>query len=152
MNPQAAQNYLKTRVQTATPEQLQMMLYDGAIRFAEQTKLALVKKDWEGVYTHCSRAQKIVAELNSGLKHSIAPDMCGKLAALYNFIYRKLVEASTQHTLQSIDEALRLLHYQRETWVLLLDRLAKEKAAAAAARIDLPAPNARMEAMISMQG
>ncbi|MDB5290844.1 MAG: Flagellar protein FliS, partial [Phycisphaerales bacterium] len=36
MNPQAAQNYLRTRVLTATPEQLQMMLYDGAIRFAEQ--------------------------------------------------------------------------------------------------------------------
>ena len=35
MNPQGAQNYLRTQVLTATPEQLQMMLYDGAIRFAE---------------------------------------------------------------------------------------------------------------------
>ena len=41
MNPNAAQNYLRMRVMTATPEQLQMMLYDGAIRFAEQGRAAL---------------------------------------------------------------------------------------------------------------
>ena len=39
MNQQAAQNYLKTKVFTATPEQLQLMLYDGAIRFGEQAKV-----------------------------------------------------------------------------------------------------------------
>jgi len=38
-NPQAAQNYLKTKVFTATPEQLQLMLYDGAIRFGEQARV-----------------------------------------------------------------------------------------------------------------
>ena len=35
MTAQAAQNYLKTKVFTATPEQLQLMLYDGALRFGE---------------------------------------------------------------------------------------------------------------------
>src|SRR5258707_6932531 len=104
MNPQAAQNYLRTRVLTATPEQLQMMLYDGAIRFAEQAKLALEKKDWEGGYLNCSRAQKIIAELNSGLKRDIAPELCGKLASLYNYIYRKLIEASMHHQTAAIQE------------------------------------------------
>ena len=39
-NPQAAQQYLRTKVLTATPEQLQLMLYDGAIRFLKSQGFA----------------------------------------------------------------------------------------------------------------
>ena len=41
MTPQPANQYLRTKVLTATPEQLQMMLFDGALRLAEQARLAL---------------------------------------------------------------------------------------------------------------
>ena len=85
MNPQAAQNYLRTRVFTATPEQLQMMLYDGAVRFAEQARPALEKKDWETAYNMISRAQKIITELTCTLRHEINPELCGRLASLYNY-------------------------------------------------------------------
>jgi flagellar protein FliS len=149
---QNAQNYLRTKIFTATPEQLQLMLYDGAIRFAEQAKMALEKKNYEESYNLISRTQKIIAELASGLKHDIAPDLCGKLASLYNFVYRKLIDANIKHEIPAIDEALRILKYQRETWAMLLNQLGKQKAAAAATRIDMPSPSARMEASISMQG
>jgi len=152
MNPQAAQSYLRTRVLTATPEQLQMMLYDGAIRFAEQARAALQKQDFENTFANISRAQKILTELNGGLKHKVAPDLCGKLASLYNYIYRKLVEASAHHRLDSLDEALKLLRFQRETWAMLLGKLAQEKAATHAARLDMPEPSAAMEASISIRG
>ena len=150
MNPQAAQNYLRTRVLTATPEQLQMMLFDGAIRFAEQARAALEKKDFEGKYNNISRAQKIVTELLGSLKHDLSPDLCGKLAAIYHYTYRKLVEASVEHRMDSLDEALRILRYQRETWAMLLDQLGKQKAGAAAAKINMPAPSSRMESQIKM--
>ena len=152
MNPQAAQNYLKTRVMTATPEQLQMMLYDGAIRFCEQAAPAIEKKDWEATYHTLSRAQNIVTELISSLRHDLQPDLCKKLAGLYTFIHRKLVEASTQHKMESLNDALRLLRYQRQSWAMLMEQLGKEKAATAARRIDIPAPSSRMEASISVQG
>ncbi|HWE00990.1 MAG TPA: flagellar export chaperone FliS [Tepidisphaeraceae bacterium] len=152
MNPQAAQNYLRTRVFTATPEQLQMMLYDGAIRFTEAGKAAIAKKDWEGTYLNLSRAQKIITELTSGLKPDIAPDMCARLASLYNFIYRKLVDASLHHTIESAEEAIKLLRYQRDTWALLMEKLGKQKAGSAATNIDIPAPNAKMEAVLSVHG
>lgn len=150
MNPQAAQNYLRTRVFTATPEQLQMMLYDGAIRFTEQARPALEKKDWEVSYNMISRAQKIISELNSTLKHDVQPELCGRLAGLYNFVYRKLVEANVEHKIEALDEALKILHYQRDTWALLLDELGKQKAAGVARKLDLPAPSARMESSISL--
>ena len=68
MTNQGANQYLRTKVLTATPEQLQLMLYDGAIRFAEQARLALQKKDFEGSYNGISRAQKIIAELSCALR------------------------------------------------------------------------------------
>lgn len=152
MNPQAAQNYLRTRVLTATPEQLQLMLYDGAIRFSELGRAAILKKDWEATYHNFVKAQKIIAELTAGLKKDLAPDLCSNLAALYNFVYRRLTTASIHHTIESVDEALKILRYQRETWVLLLDQLAKEKAAKHASRLDIPAPDMKMEASFSAQG
>jgi flagellar secretion chaperone FliS len=152
MSGNPAQHYLRTKVLTATPEQLQLMLYDGAIRFAEQARAALGEKRYEQSYELLSKAQKIILELQCGLKHDVSPDLCGKLAALYNFVYRKLVDANVQHVVEPIDEALNILRYQRETWALLLQQLSQSKAAVMARKLDIPAPSGRMEASISLQG
>jgi flagellar protein FliS len=152
MNPQAAQNYLRTKVLTATPEQLQLMLFDGAIRFGQQARQALVEKNWEQSYTLISRVQKIVTELNASLKHDVSPELCGKLAALYNYAFRKLIEANLEHKVDSLDEALKVLGYQRETWAMLLQQLAQKKAGVMATKLEMPTPSERMEATISMQG
>ena len=150
-NPQAAQ-YLRMRVMTATPEQLQMMLYDGALRFAEQARAALESRDYERGYNTISRVQKIITELSCSLKRDRFPELCDKLSALYAYVFKKLVEANVDHSVAALDEAIGLLRYQRETWAMLLEQLGKQKAAAAAAKIDLPAPDKRMEASISMRG
>jgi flagellar secretion chaperone FliS len=147
-----AQNYLRTKVFTATPEQLQLMLYDGAIRFGEQAKAALEQKNYEKSFELLCRTQKIIAEMTASLRHDVSPELCGKLASLYNFVYRKLIESNIEHTMPPLVEALNILRYQRETWVMLLDKLGKTKAAAAATKLDMPEPNARMERSISMQG
>lgn len=152
MSASVANQYLRTKVLTATPEQLQLMLYDGAVRFAEQARVALLQKNRDQSYTLIVRAQKIISELLSGLRHEVAPEICGKLASLYTFCYRKLIDANLHHRVEDLDEALGILRYQRETWVLLLDQLGKQKAAAAASRIDMPAPSEAMEARISVTG
>jgi flagellar protein FliS len=149
-NPNAAQSYLRTKVMTATPEQLQMMLYDGALRFGEQGRAALQARDFEKSYTMISKVQKILSEMIGALKHDVYPELCGKLASLYSFAYRKLIEANIDHDLKALDEALDVLKYQRETWGLLLNQLGQQKAGAAAARIAMPAPDARMEASIKL--
>jgi flagellar protein FliS len=128
------------------------MLYDGAIRFGEQARVALENKRFDQSFELLSRTQKIIAEMTASLKHDISPDLCGKLAALYTFVYRKLIEANVEHKVAPLDEALTILRYQRETWTMLLEQLGKTKAAAAASKLDMPAPSPRMEASISMQG
>jgi flagellar protein FliS len=152
MNPQAAQKYLRTKVLTATAEQLQMMLFDGAVRFCDQARAALEKKNWELSHKALTDTQAIVTQLIGALNPSINPDLCGKLKSLYVYAYKKLVDANLNHKIESLDEAVKVLKYQRETWMMLMEQLAKQKAAAAAATIDMPGPDARMEASISMQG
>src|SRR4051812_34282568 len=130
-----SQEYLKTKVMTASPEMLTLMLWDGAIRFAEQGKEAILKKDIEASYKALVRSQRVGMGLNRGLKHEVNPDLCGKLAALYNFIYRRLVDANLEKEAKFVDDALEIMRHQRETWVMLMDQLTKERAAEAQATV-----------------
>src|SRR5277367_1131705 len=130
-----SQEYLKTKVMTASPEMLTLMLWDGAIRFAEQGKEAIRRKEIEGSYKALLRSQKIITELSTALKRDVAPDLCGKLAALYNFIYRRLVSANLSKDEKLVDDALEIMRHQRETWAMLMDKLAKEKAGEAQATV-----------------
>ncbi|NJL30430.1 MAG: flagellar protein FliS [Phycisphaerales bacterium] len=72
------------------------------------------------------RAQKIVLELSTSLKHEVAPDLCTKLTALYNYIYKQLVEATLQRDPNLVKEALTLLEYETQTWRMLMDKLTQE--------------------------
>jgi len=151
MNPQAAQSYLRAKVLTAA-EQLQLMLFDGGIRFAEQGKAALLKTDYQTSHKCLTRAQEIVNELTSNLRRDVFPELCEKLAALYAYAHRHLVQANVRHDTALVDEALKVLRFQRETWAMLLQQLGKTKAAEAATRHE-PANDAlRADATISMQG
>ncbi len=119
--------YLRNAVMTASPEQLQLMLYDGAIRFTRQGIEGLEKEDFEEVFNGFSRAQKIVLELLSSLNYDVDRALCTQMAGLYNYIYRRLVEANVQRNLAMAREALQLLEYQRETWVMLMNKLGADR-------------------------
>jgi flagellar protein FliS len=133
-----SQEYLKNAVMTAPPEQLQLMLYDGAIRFTTQGLEAMRVKDREGCFNALDRAQRIVLELSNGLRHEINPELAEQMSALYSFVYRQLVEANVNQEPKAAEDALRILRHLRETWVLLLDKLTKERKAQAT---DEPAAN-----------
>jgi flagellar protein FliS len=149
MNSQAAHSYLKAKVLTATPEQLQLLLYDGAIRFAEQGKGALEKKDFQASHHALSRAQMIINELISSLRRDVYPELCGKLAALYTYAHRNLVKANTRHEIEAVDEALKVLRFQRETWAMLLAKVGKTRADQAP---DVSPSDSQAQSTICMQG
>ena len=126
MPPTGPNPYLKTKILTATPEELRLMLYEGAIRFAQQARTAIQEKNWESSYNALMRAQKIVLELSTSLNHQADPVLCDKLSALYTYIYKLLVDANIEHQTKPVDEALRLLEYEKETWQLLMAKLAEQ--------------------------
>ena len=150
MNPNAANEYLRAKVLTATPEQLQLMLYDGAVRFTEKGRTALVAKNYDQSYHNITKAEKILLELNCSLKHDVAPDLCRNLSAIYMFCYRRLVEANTTRSVESLEEVIGILRYQRETWAMLMQQLGKQKAGMAAAKLTMPEPSAAMEQSIRL--
>ena len=154
MNPQSqhAKNYFRTRVMTATREQLQMMLFDGAVRFATQARTALEKKDYEASYSALTRTQHIVSELLSTLDHKQDPELCAKLAGLYNYVFRNLVQANVSREVAPLDDALKILQYQRDTWALLMQNMGGAKEGDAPTKTAAAAPTARMEPTLSVTG
>ena len=126
---QASNEYLRNAVLTATPERLHLMLYDGAIRFTRRGIDGINNKNWEEAFNGFSRAQKIVLELLNSLNYDVDKDLCTRMAGLYNFVYQKLVEAGTSRDTAIAGEAVKILEYQRETWVMLIDKLREERSA-----------------------
>lgn len=115
--------YLRDAVLTATPEQLQLMLYDGAIRFALQGRDAIVRKDYEASFEKLTRAQHILLEMLGGLNYDANPELCKRMASTYNFLYRKLVDGCVKREVGDIDDALKVLRIERETWQILVDKV-----------------------------
>jgi flagellar protein FliS len=125
MAPAPENPYLRDAVMTATPEQLQLMLYDGVIRFANQARDAILRNDYETSYERLSRAQNILVEMQVGLNTEVNPELCRRVASIYNFLYRKLVDANVHRDVSAIDDAMRVLRIERETWQILVDKVAK---------------------------
>ena len=123
MTPTAQANpYLRNQVLTAKPEQLRLMLFDGALRFLSQGRKGIEAKDFDVSYTNISKAQKIVLELSNSLNREVMPEVTERLTALYTYIYRLLIDASTKREIEPLDEAVKLLRYERETWALLIEK------------------------------
>lgn len=120
--------YIRTKILTASPEELRMMLIDGFIRFMNDGRAALVAKNFEKVYENFSSARAILVELMNGLRPEVAPELCEKLQSLYGYMFKLLVEGSFEKDLAKLDEVTRLMEFERETWQMLLDKLAKERA------------------------
>lgn len=127
MTQGACDEYLRNRVLTATPEQLQMMLYDGAIRFARQGREALAAGDFETSCEKLLRAQRIILELQGGLRPEVNPSLCEQMSNLYTFAYNRLLDANMKRETAKIDEALKVLEHLRETWRLVLEKLQNER-------------------------
>ena len=115
--------YLRDAVMTATPEQLQLMLYDGAIRYCQQARDAILGKDFETSFDRLTRAQKIVGEMESGLNFDVNPELCKRVASIYAFLYEKLIDANVHRDVEAIDDALKVLRIERETWQILVDKV-----------------------------
>jgi flagellin-specific chaperone FliS len=69
-----------------------------------------------------------VLELLTTIKPEFDPELCDRVKALYTFLYTELVEASMQKSVERVDGVIKLLQYERETWAMLMKKLAGEKA------------------------
>ncbi|MGN0436009.1 MAG: flagellar export chaperone FliS [Wujia sp.] len=118
----AAKAYGNNKILTATQAELTLMLYDGAVKFANIALAALEKKDYETVNTNIQKSRNIVVELTSTLNHKypVADDF----ERLYNYIFGLLVEANMKKDKDVLERALDELRSIRDIWKQIM---AKEK-------------------------
>lgn len=133
---QLANAYLATRVMTASPEELRLMLLDGAIKFARQGRDGLVARNFEVVHHGFSRCRAILLELVTSMRPEVDPSLCERLSSLYMFMFRELLESAHSKDAARADKVIELLEYDRETWVLLMQKLGQEQRAAATLRAE----------------
>lgn len=103
------------------------MLIEGCIRFMHQGRQAMDRKDHETQFEALSNAKNIIIELMTTMRHEVAPDLCSSLDALYTYMFKQLTEGGFDRESAKIDEVIRLMDYERDTWVMLMDKLAQER-------------------------
>jgi flagellar protein FliS len=117
MNPyaNARQAYAESAVLTASPEQLVVMLYDGAVRFLRQSAEAMRVGQLEQSRNKMRRGEAIIDELNNCLDMSYG-DVPSRLRSIYLFCKRHLIQANVQSDPAAIDTVVRLLGELRDSW------------------------------------
>lgn len=125
-----ANAYLRTKVLTASPEELRLMLLDGAVKFLRQGRDGLERKDHEAAYDGFSKCRNIVLELINSVRPEVAPELCSRVTGLYTFIYTRLVEAGFERDIAKTDKIIEMLEYERETWMLTMQKAAQERQSA----------------------
>ena len=110
----AAQMYQKNAVQTASPAKLTLKLYDGAVKFTNIAIEAIEAGDIEKAHNNIVKAQNIIVEFRSTLdmKYPVAKDF----DVVYDYIYRRLVEANMKKDKDILVEALKHIKTMRDTW------------------------------------
>jgi flagellar protein FliS len=122
--------YLESKVLTATPHQLHLMVIDGAIRYAIAGESALLAGDFARAEAQLVRSNQCVAELIAGLKHPQYPKLVDRLRSVFVFVQRALSEGDRRHDPRRVADALSVLRLHRNSWIALGKKLAEEAAAA----------------------
>ena len=114
--------YLESKLLTAPPQRLQLMLIEGAIRFGRQAEEALRRGEPTAAAAPLLRVIDIVGELLAGAREKDS-ELNQRVADLYLFLFRRVSEAKINNDATALAEVLRLLEYERETWQLVCDKL-----------------------------
>lgn len=106
--------YNKNKILTASPAELTLMLYDGAIKFCNIAIVGIEQKDISKANNNIIKVQKIIEEFQITLnfKYEIANDF----NTVYNYLIRRLREANVKKDKEILEEVSEHLHTMRDTW------------------------------------
>lgn len=106
--------YANSKIMTASPAELTLMLYDGAIKFCNIAIVAVEKKDIEKAHNNIIKVERIIIEFQSTLDHKypVAKDF----DQVYSYLLRRLREANIKKDADILEEVLGHLRTMRDTW------------------------------------
>ncbi|MDQ0269085.1 flagellar export chaperone FliS [Cytobacillus purgationiresistens] len=108
------QKYQQASVNTATPAELALMLYNGCLKFISLAKRAIEQSEVEKRNEYIQKSQDIIQEFMVTLNNDVA--MSADLMRIYDFILRRLIDANTHSDLSALGEAESMVLDLRNTW------------------------------------
>ena len=120
-NPYA--QYNNNKIMTASPQELTLMLYDGAIKFNNIAMAAIEEKDIQKAHTNIMKVERIIEEFQMTLdfKYPVANDFNN----VYNYVMGRLREANMKKDKEILEEVSVHLHTMRDTWKEAMKRAVK---------------------------
>ena len=106
--------YANSKVMTASPAELTLMLYEGAIKFCNIAILAIEEKDVSKAHNNIMKVERIIEEIQATLDHKypVAKDF----DSVYSYLMVRLQEANVKKDKEILEEVLKHLRTMRDTW------------------------------------
>lgn len=120
-------SYFVNEVMTASPQRLRLMLIDGCLRYLQETKLHWEQNRFDLGGESIDRARAIVTELITSINREQLLEVTTRLVDLYAYILKTLVEAGITHEAKLIDDVVRVMLIERDTWRLVCETLAAQQ-------------------------
>jgi flagellar secretion chaperone FliS len=108
------QSYQQNSINTASPGELTLMLYNGCLKFIHIAKAAIAEKNIEVKNTNIQKAQKIIQELMVTLNQEL--EVSKSMLPLYDYVHRRLIEANIQSDAAILEEVEEFVTDFRDTW------------------------------------
>lgn len=112
----AVAQYRQSNVETASPAQIVVKLYDGAMKFMRQAQAAISSREYAKKGTALRKAHAIISELQATLRSEHAPELCESLDRLYEYVLFQITETNRTGKPELLDPAIRVLEELRSAW------------------------------------
>lgn len=106
--------YAKNKIMTASPAELTLMLYEGAIKFCNIAIMAIDEKDMEKANTNIQKVENIITEFQATLNHKYP--IANDFDQIYAYLQKRLLEANIRKDTEILNEVLKHLRVLRDTW------------------------------------
>lgn len=118
--------YAKNKIMTASPAELTLMLYEGAIKFCNIAITAIEENNVEKAHNNITKVENIISEFLATLdrKYEVAKDF----ENVYNYLMDRLVEANMKKDKEILEEVLTHLRTMRDTWKEVMEQSKTAKA------------------------
>ena len=121
----AYQAYNNSKILTASPAELTLMLYAGAIKFCNIAIMGIEEKDIEKAHVNITKVERIITEFQATLDHKY--EVAKDFDNVYSYLQERLKEANFKKDKEILEEVLTHLRTMRDTWkeVMRINKLAK---------------------------
>lgn len=119
--------YQKTAIQTASKEELVLLLYNGAIKHTRNAVDFLEKKNFPDASKNICRAQAIIVELLNALNFEVGGEIAKNLEYLYSVMVDNLTVANFEHLVEPLNLNLKILDKLKSAWEGVLQQIKEGK-------------------------